>query len=68
MAMRRTDRRWVHRNEDKPHRCPWCHGVATWDHERYGPRTQLVCPNKCCVRWRVGRRQQVMGFRDRGRE
>lgn len=44
---------WVRRNEDKPHRCPECHGVVTWDYKRYGPRTVLSC-SFCAVRWRSG--------------
>lgn len=52
-----SKRRWVQRNEDKPHRCPECHAVATWDKERYGPRTKLHCPNQCRVQWRTKNRQ-----------
>jgi hypothetical protein len=48
--------RWVKRNEDKPHRCPECHAVATWDKHIYGPRTKLKCPARCWVIWRVGNR------------
>ncbi|MET9262367.1 hypothetical protein [Amycolatopsis sp. NPDC004079] len=47
--------RWVRRNEDKPHRCPECHRVVTWDREAYGPRTRLRCV-RCGVQWRAGRR------------
>jgi hypothetical protein len=47
--------RWVRRNEDKPHRCPECHAVATWDRESAGPRTVLRCPHGC-GQWRYGRR------------
>lgn len=65
VAVRRHDRRWVHRNEDKPHRCPECHAVATWEHKRYGPRTVLVCPRECVIRWRVGRRLTVDSMRYR---
>lgn len=45
--------RWVRRNEDKPHRCPRCHRVVTWEREEYGPRTRLTCP-PCGVQWRSG--------------
>lgn len=48
--------RWVDRNEDKPHRCPECHAVATWGKWSRGPRTRLVCPRDCGVQWRVGDR------------
>jgi hypothetical protein len=60
--VRRNDRRWVGRNTDKPHRCPECHAVATWDHKRYGPRTVLVCPRDCGVRWRAGNRMKTWGM------
>lgn len=50
-----TQFRWVRRNEDKPHRCPECHAVATWDHKHAGPRTRLRCP-QCGVQWRYGER------------
>lgn len=45
--------RWVKRNEDKPHRCPGCHGIAlrAWSSKGYGPRTTLYCPNDCTVKW-----------------
>jgi len=56
---------WVRRNEDKPHRCPGCHAVATWEHKRIGPRTRLTCPNGCGLQWRYGRRQQVRSMRYR---
>ena len=48
--------RWVERNEDKPHRCPECHAVATWERETYGPRTVLTCPRECGIQWRAGHR------------
>lgn len=48
--------RWVKRNEDKPHRCPECHAIATWEMHGYGPRTKLKCPTGCRVIWRPGRR------------
>lgn len=51
-----TARRWVKRNEDKPHRCPECHAVATWYLDKFGPRTRLICPRNCGVQWRVGAR------------
>lgn len=51
-----SELRWVERNEDKPHRCPECHAVATWDLDSYGPKTRLVCPSGCGVQWRVGQR------------
>jgi len=54
----RTDLRWVQRNTDKPHRCPECHAVATWEHDKYGPRTVMVCPRECGVRWRIGQRMK----------
>ncbi len=47
--------RWVGRNEDKPHRCPECHRVVTWERKRYGPRSRLTCP-PCGVQWRSGTR------------
>lgn len=50
-----TEPRWVRRNVDKPHRCPRCHSVVTWDRCKYGPRTRLVCPY-CHVQWRAGKR------------
>jgi Family of unknown function (DUF6283) len=55
--------RWVRRNEDKPHRCPGCHAVATWDHRHAGPRTRLRCPRDCRVQWRYGARQQRTPYR-----
>ncbi len=48
--------KWVHRNEDKPHRCPECHAVATWDRRAHGPRTRVACPAGCGVQWRMGNR------------
>lgn len=50
--------RWVQRNEDKPHRCPECHGIAlrAWADRGYGPRTRMSCPNDCGVQWRAGSR------------
>jgi len=54
--------RWVSRNEDKPHRCPECHAVASWGKETMGPRTRLVCPNDCNVQWRYGRRLKGRGM------
>jgi hypothetical protein len=47
--------RWVRRNEDKPHRCPECHHVVTWNRARYAPRTRLKC-DSCRVQWRSGMR------------
>lgn len=44
---------WVDRNEDKPHRCPVCHRVVTWERSEYGPRTRLKC-SRCGVQWRSG--------------
>lgn len=51
----------VRRNDDKPHRCPWCHVVAPWrmGQDRIGrSRVQLLqqmwCAN-CQVRWFSGR-------------
>lgn len=44
---------WVQRNHDKPHRCPVCHRVVTWDRAEYGPRTRLRC-SRCGVQWRSG--------------
>jgi hypothetical protein len=54
-----SETRWVERNEDKPHRCPECHAVATWGRGEYGPRTRLVCPRDCGVQWRVGNRETL---------
>ena len=58
--------RWVQRNEDKPHRCPLCHAVATWDkstqNRPIGPRTKLKCPRGCGVQWRAGFRQKRLGM------
>jgi len=52
-----SETRWVKRNEDKPHRCPECHAVATWDRPAaYGPRTVFKCPRTCGVQWRAGNR------------
>jgi hypothetical protein len=51
-----TKLRWVTRNEDKPHRCPKCHAVATWDRRQHGPRSRAVCPQACGVQWRMGNR------------
>lgn len=48
--------KWVKRNEDKPHRCPECHAIASWEKDKMGPRTRLVCPRECGVQWRYGRR------------
>lgn len=48
--------KWINRNEDKPHRCPECHSVATWNRRSHGPRTRVVCPNGCGVQWRMGDR------------
>lgn len=45
---------WVDRNEDKPHRCPGCHAVATWNRLVYGPRTRITCPRGCDIQWRIG--------------
>lgn len=58
--------RWVRRNEDKPHRCIECHGIAlrAWE-GRYAPRTVMSCPNACGVRWRVSVRTQRRPMRDR---
>lgn len=49
---------WTARNEDKPHRCPGCHGIAmrAWDYRGYAPRTIMRCPTVCGLRWRVGTR------------
>lgn len=47
---------WVRRNEDKPHRCPCCHAVASYDRRTAGPRTRMVCPRGCGVQWRYGSR------------
>lgn len=47
---------WVDRNEDKPHRCPCCHAVASYDRRTAGPRTRMVCPRGCGVQWRYGSR------------
>lgn len=46
--------RWVARNSDKPHRCPACHAVRTFDAANRWHVT-LACP-KCRVRWWYGRR------------
>lgn len=56
--MSKRNLRWVQRNEDKPHRCPECHAVCTYDRRhpwRYGPRTRITCHN-CRVQWRIGAR------------
>lgn len=57
---------WVRRNEDKPHRCPRCHAVATWDREEWGPRTRVVC-ERCGVQWRMGCRLHRWPMRSGGR-
>lgn len=45
---------WVDRNEDKPHRCPYCHIIS--DRARsdngYGPLTIMTC-RWCRVQWRT---------------
>ena len=48
---------WVHRNIDKPHRCPRCHACAIKGYLRItlAPRTLLYC-GLCRTRWRYGRR------------
>ena len=48
-----TGEQWSGRNEDKPHRCPECHAICTWDLKSFGPRTVLRC---CGLKWRVGNR------------
>lgn len=48
--------RWVKPNRDKPHRCPECHAIATWELDKAGPKTRIVCPHDCGVQWRFGLR------------
>jgi hypothetical protein len=57
--------RWVKRNEDKPHRCPECHAVASWGKDCMRPKTKLVCPNDCGVQWRYGLRMKKFNMSDK---
>lgn len=62
---------WVEPNEDKPHRCPGCHGIAmrAWDvtGRGYAPRTRMACPGNCGLMWRVGVRAKRVSMRRRQR-